>query len=193
MRVAVPLRRAWKLLNHGPTTLISARAGAEVNVMSAAWVMAIDFEPPKVAAVVAEGTHTRQLIEASGEFVVSLPTRAQADLAWAVGSVSGRDVDKFARFGIAAAAAAQVAAPLVEGCVAWLECRRLPEPGIGERYDLLIAEVVHAWADDRVFVDGAWRFDGHDELRTIHHLARGTFFTTGERFQAQPLAGAPPA
>ena len=39
MRVPVELRRAYRLLNHGPATLVSAAAGGRVNVMAAAWVM----------------------------------------------------------------------------------------------------------------------------------------------------------
>jgi hypothetical protein len=30
-----------------------------------------------------------------------------------------------------------------------------------------------------VFTDGHWHFEGHDDLRTIHHIAGGAFFATG--------------
>src|SRR5438128_2546169 len=104
--------------------------------MAAAWVMAIDFEPPKVAAVLAQDTYTRALVDASGELVLSLPTVAMLDTVYAVGSVSGREVDKLAAYGLRTSPASKVVAPLIEGCVGWLECRVLPEPGIQERYDL---------------------------------------------------------
>src|SRR5262245_19444638 len=111
MRVPVPLRSAYKLLNHGPTTLITRAFADRRNVMAAAWVMAIDFEPPKVAAVVVEDTFTRELILASNELVVHAPTRAQLALTYSVGSVSGREVDKIERFAIATAEASEVRAP----------------------------------------------------------------------------------
>src|SRR5512139_2464784 len=148
MRVAVPLPKACRLINHGPTTLITSAHAGRRNVMAAAWVMPLDFDPPKLAAVIAEGTHTRSLVEASGEFVVAVPTAAQAAWAFAVGNESGADVDKFERHGIAVEPASKVAAPLIAGCAAWLECRVIPEPGIAARYDLFVAEVVAAWADD---------------------------------------------
>src|SRR6185295_8115177 len=69
MRIAVPLRRAYKLINHGPTTLITTAHGDRRNVMTAAWVMAIDYDPAKIVAVIAADTLTRRLVEASGEFV----------------------------------------------------------------------------------------------------------------------------
>ena len=182
MRVAIPLRQSYKLINHGPTTLISSSAGGRRDVMAAAWVMGIDFEPPKLAAVIAAGTYTRELIEASGEFAVSLPTRAQARLTYDVGNVSGRDVDKFANYRIGVSPGSHVQAPLIDGCVGWLECRVLPEPEIAERYDLFVAEVVAAWADDEVWKHGAWEFSA-DAQRTIHHLSSGTFLAIGERFK----------
>jgi flavin reductase (DIM6/NTAB) family NADH-FMN oxidoreductase RutF len=179
MRVAVPLPKCYRLINHGPTTLIATAHEGRRNVMAAAWVMALDYDPPKVAAVIAEGTFTRTLLEASGEFVVAVPTVAQAALTHALGSESGADVDKFARHGLAVEPASRVAAPLIAGCAAWLECRVIPEPGIDSRYDLFVAEVVAAWADDASFRNGRWSFPD-DAHRTIHHVAGGHFFATGD-------------
>jgi flavin reductase (DIM6/NTAB) family NADH-FMN oxidoreductase RutF len=183
MRVAVPLRHSYRLLNHGPTTLITSAAGGQRNVMAAAWVMPIDFEPPKLAAVIAADTFTRELVAASGELCVCVPTLPQIQLAYAAGSESGRGGDKFARLGIPTEPASRVAAPLVGGCSAWLECRVLDEPGVAERHDLVLAEVVAAWADDRWYRDGTWDF-ADPAGRSIHHLTRGTFFAIGERHTA---------
>jgi flavin reductase (DIM6/NTAB) family NADH-FMN oxidoreductase RutF len=91
MRVPVPLRRAYKLINHGPTTLITSAAGGRRNVMTAAWVMAIDFEPAKLVAVIAAGTFTRRLVESSGEFAVNVPTAKLIDVVYAAGQISGDD------------------------------------------------------------------------------------------------------
>ncbi|MBI4618472.1 MAG: flavin reductase family protein [Planctomycetes bacterium] len=184
MRVIVEPRRTYRLINHGPTTLISSAAGGKRNVMAASWVVALDFDPPKLAAVIGGDTYTKELVDASREFVVSLPTVAMVDLTYAVGNVSGRKVDKFERFGIRTAPASKVSAPLIEGCVAWLECKATPEPRMEEEYGLYAAEVVAAWADDEVFSDGLWRFPD-DTRRTIHHLSKGIFFATGERVEAR--------
>lgn len=57
----------------------------------------------------------------------------------------------------------------------------LPEPHNQSRYDLFIGEVVAASADDRVFSGGRWHFGPDDDaLRTLHHVAGGAFFVTGE-------------
>lgn len=178
MRAAVPLAKAYLLLNHGPVTLVSSRSGARSNVMAAAWAMPLDFDPPKVLVVIDRNTLTRELVDASGEFALNVPPRALAETIVGVGSVTGRDVDKWSRFGIATLPASRIAAPLVDGCIAWLECRVLDERPTERRYDLFIAEVVAAWADERVFSAGRWHFED-DALRTLHYVAGGQFFATG--------------
>jgi len=184
VRVSVPLRRAYKLINHGPTTLITSAAGDRRNVMTAAWVMAVDFDPAKIVAVIAADTFTRKLIEASGEFVVNVPTAKMLDTVYAAGQVSGEDEDKFTALALATSPASIVRAPLLESCAAWLECKVVPEPYLQERYDLFVADVVAAWADDASFVGGVWRFP-RDEDRTLHHLSGGVFVTSGDVVKAK--------
>jgi len=185
-RRPVPLPKSYRLLNHGPTVLVTSAHAGRRNVMAAAWNMALDFDPPKVCVVIDKSTFTRELVEASGEFVLNLPCRAQAALTVAVGDASGREMQpgKFEQMGLATAPASRVQAPLLEGCVGWLECRVVPEAHNQQRYDLFIGEVLAAWADERVFADGHWRFDdGTDPaLRTLHYVAGGHFFATGESF-----------
>jgi len=79
-RLPVPLDKAYRLMNHGPTVLVSSRHGEAVNVMAAAWSMPLDFQPPKVAVVLDKSTLTRRMIEASGEFALNVPSRELARL-----------------------------------------------------------------------------------------------------------------
>jgi flavin reductase (DIM6/NTAB) family NADH-FMN oxidoreductase RutF len=177
-RIPVDLAKAYRLLNHGPTVMVSSAHAGKANVMSAAWSMPLDFDPPKVAVVIDKGTLSRGLIEGSGEFVLNVPCVALAALTVAVGSESGRDLDKFAAHGIATLPGSKVAAPLIGGCLAWLECRVIPEPHIQQTYDLFLGEVVAAWADPDVFADGHWK-DAQGGKRSIHYVAGGHFFETG--------------
>ena len=180
----VELEKCYLLLNHGPVCLVSSAFLERRNVMAASWIMPLDFDPPKVLAVIDKSSYTRELIEASGEFALSLPSRRLADKVLAAGSVSGRNDDKFDRFGIEVFPADQIEAPLVRDCTAWLECKVIPERHNQERYDLFIAEVVAAWADPSVFSEGRWHFP--DAARkTIHYQAGGSFFETGEAFECK--------
>jgi flavin reductase (DIM6/NTAB) family NADH-FMN oxidoreductase RutF len=180
-RIAVDLNKAYRLMNHGPTVIVTSHHGGRSNIMSAAWSMPLDFDPPKVAVVIDKSTFTRGLVEASGEFVLNIPARAQARLTVDVGSESGAGVDKFAAHGIAVSAGAIVQAPLVDGCLAWLECRLIREPHIQQAYDLFLGEVVAAWADPAVFDGAHWKMVEGGK-RSIHYVAGGHFFETGDAF-----------
>ncbi|MDO8787351.1 MAG: flavin reductase family protein [Sulfuritalea sp.] len=181
-RIAVPLPKACRLLNHGPTVLVSSAHAGRRNVMAAAWSMPLDFDPPKVAVVIDKSTLTRELVDASGEFVLNVPSRQQAAVTLAVGTQSGREIDKFSIVGVGDTAASVVGAPLIEGCLAWLECRVIVEPHIQQTYDLFLGEVVAAWADPSVFSNGRWHFPD-EQRRSIHYLSGGSFFTTGDAFE----------
>ncbi|MEH3085958.1 MAG: flavin reductase family protein [Xylophilus ampelinus] len=181
MRIPVPLPLAYRLLNHGPTVLVSARHAGRSNAMAAAWAMPLDFEPPKFAVVLDKSTFTRGLVEAAGSFALNVPCRAQAGLVVRLGTDSGNSLpDKLSALDAPTFPATKIEAPLLEGCIAWLECRLLPEPHHQQRYDLFLGEAVAAWADDRVFSGGRWHFDAApDALRTLHHVAGGQFLTIG--------------
>lgn len=186
--LSVPLKHAYRLLNHGPVVLVSTRHNGRQNIMAAAWNMPLDFDPPRISIVIDKNTYTRQLLESAGSFALNVPCVRQIDLVQQVGTSSGHDLpadtDKFAQYGLSSFAATTIDAPLLNGCVAWLECKLMVEPHIQNSYDLFVAEVVAAQADERVFSDGHWHFAGHDALRTLHHIAGGAFFATGEALQA---------
>jgi flavin reductase (DIM6/NTAB) family NADH-FMN oxidoreductase RutF len=123
-----------------------------------------------------------------------VPCVNQADIVQTVGNTSGLEIsqtqgqDKFQAYGLQTFTGEQVEAPLLDGCVAWLECRLLPEPRNHEQYDLFLAEVIAAHADERVFSDGRWHFEGHDGLRTLHHVAGGHFLKIGDAVDGKTLA-----
>jgi flavin reductase (DIM6/NTAB) family NADH-FMN oxidoreductase RutF len=187
--VAVTLPHASRLVNHGPTVLVTTAQGGRRNVMAAAWSMPVEFEPPRLAVVIDKRTFTRELVAASGVFGVCIPGRALASATFAAGSLSGRDAavggDKFRHLDLATFDGGVLGLPMVAGCAAWLECRRIPEPHVEDAYDTVFAEVVWAAADPRIFQGGRWsvRPDNAD-LHTLHHLGAGTFAVAGEVVRA---------
>ena len=185
----VALNHASRLVNHGPTVLVTSAHGGQRNIMAAAWSMPVEFTPPRIAVVIDKKTFTRELVAASGAFGLCVPGAALLDLTYAVGSASGRDGDKFARHGIAVRTGPVLGLPLLEaGCAAWLECRLIPERHTEDAYDTCFAEVVAAAADPRIFTAGRWSFrEDNAALHSIHHLGAGLFVCGGAAVQAKPL------
>lgn len=183
----VPLEKAFRLINHGPTVLVSARHDGVDNVMAASWACALDYSPPKLTVVLDKVAKTRELVERSGHFVIQVPTLAQLDLTYQVGHRSLSDkADKLTRSGVELFAIDGQDVPFVSGCSAWLACRLIAEPHNQERYDLFIGEVIGAWADTRVFRDGHWHFESAEPAwRSLHYIAGGRFYAIGEALDSR--------
>lgn len=174
--IEVKLEHASRLLNFGPTVLVTTAHAGQRNVMAAAWSMPVEFNPPRIAVVVDKSTFTRELLVASGVFGLCLPTPALAGFTYAVGSASGRAGDKFIRHGIEPDARNPLALPMVPGCSAWMAVRRIPEPRAELAYDTVFGEVVWAAADPQIFANGRWQLhDSNAGLHTLHHVGAGLF------------------
>jgi flavin reductase (DIM6/NTAB) family NADH-FMN oxidoreductase RutF len=183
----VDLQKAYRLINHGPTVLVSARHAGVDNVMAAAWACALDFLPPKLTVVLDKSSKTRELIEKGGAFVIQVPAVAQLQLVNTVGTLSlATEPDKLKKSGVELFDIDGHDLPFVAGCSAWLACTLIPEPHNQLIYDLFIGEVVGAWADSRVFSNGRWHFENADpSMRSLHHVAGGNFYAIGEPLTAQ--------
>ncbi|MDO4795338.1 MAG: flavin reductase family protein [Brachymonas sp.] len=178
----VSLERASRLLNHGPTVLVSATHAGVSDVMAAAWACVLESQPPRFTVVLDKASATRDLIERSGYFALQVPAANQLELVDAVGHMNLRDEsDKLRHCGVQLFEQAGSQAPLVQGCSAWLACRLIPEPHNQQTYDLFIGEAVGAWADSRAFANGYWKYEQADpDWRSLHHAGGGTYYAIGE-------------
>jgi flavin reductase (DIM6/NTAB) family NADH-FMN oxidoreductase RutF len=182
MRVQIDLKDSYRLLSHGPTTLVTVTSNGQRNVMAAAWVMPIDFDPARIALVLGD-SHTRRLILEAQTFAISIPSTKLLDVVYRVGTSSGEYVDKFALNCLRTTIGLIVHAPLIQDCVAWLECRLCPEQKLAEDIDLFIADVVVAWVDDNFYTEGYYDF-GCSKHGTIHHIGQGRFLVAEQLLEA---------
>lgn len=183
----VPLEKAYRLLNVGGTTLVSAAHDGVEDVMPAAWACPLDFSPCRASVVVDSSHFTRTLINQSGMFALQLPTVGILKETMALGSVSKNDEpEKLKKSGAKLFYAPGFAMPLVEGCAGWMIFKVISEPHNESTYDLIMGECVGAWADESVFKDGHWQFEKADpNLRTLHYVAGGYFYAIGDVISAE--------
>lgn len=184
---SIPLDQAYRLLNHGPTVLVSAKADHLENVMTASWACALDFFPAKVTVVLDKMTFTRKLVEKSGLFALQVPVFSQVNMAIQIGSQSFKDNnEKLKQNNVRIFYQDNDSVPLVEGCAAWLICKLIPNIENQENHDLFIGEVLTAWADDRIFENGRWKLDDlPNELKTFHYVAGGQVYITGQGYHIE--------
>jgi flavin reductase (DIM6/NTAB) family NADH-FMN oxidoreductase RutF len=118
--------------------IVTAAAGKLRGGLVATWVSqsSIDPKSPTVAVSIAVNHFTRELIDAAGCFSLHLITAAQIDLAWRMCLTSGRNQDKLAGLAVRQG---ETGGPILEDCLAWLECRVFHRFLGGDR--------VYYWAD----------------------------------------------
>lgn len=164
----LPLSKVYQLLEPGPVVLLTTAHKGQANVMTMSWHMMVEFEPPLVACVVSTADFSFVALRATKECVIAIPALELAPKVVEVGNCSGRDLDKFAAFGLTPAPAERVAAPLVVECFANLECK-VTDTHLVNKYSLFVLEVLKAWTDS-----------AQKNPKTIHHHGYGRFIVDGE-------------
>ncbi len=185
--VPVDLAKAYRIFNLGATSLVSAANEGDSDIMAATWVCPLDLDPFLVTAVIDSSHYTRMLMEKSGYFALSLPSRSIARETLYLGSVSKFDEpDKLEKSGAQLFGFDGFDIPFAKGSLACVVFEIIPEEHNQENYDLFIGRAVAAWADPRVYKDGHWYFDEqNDEMRPLHYVAGGHFFTTGKALEVE--------
>lgn len=165
MQQELPLSKAFHLIEPGPVILVTTSDHGRPNAMTASCHMLLDFTP-RIGCGMGDWDYSFEVLQRTKECVIAIPTVDLMVPVVDMGNCSGRDVDKFAAFGLTALPAAKVDAPLIAQCLAHIECRLVE---VIEPYGIVVLEGVHAWIDpDR------------RERRTFHANGDGTFVMDGE-------------
>lgn len=172
MKVALPLNRALRLISPGGVSLVTTFYKNQFNITPVGWTTPMGNEPPLVGIALNPITHAHDLVKRSGEFVINIPTLDLLNQVVACGSVSGRDVDKFAQTGLRMVEAKVVRAPLIAECIGHLECAVVDAYSPGD-HTLYVAEVTYAWIEEGTF-DETWLVRERD-LKPLHHLGGSRF------------------
>lgn len=110
---------------NGQGVFLTAAAGGKSNTMTISWgSVGVYWGRPVITAPVRGTRYTRELIEQSGYFTISIPRKGEfsKELAYC-GTRSGRDVDKFASCGLTARPGRSVPAPVIGEAWMHVECR----------------------------------------------------------------------
>src|SRR5664279_6139390 len=159
--VELPLSEVYQLLEPGPVVLLTTAQKGRTNVMTMSWLTMVEFVPPLVACVVSSEDYSFAALSAERECVIAIPSVELAPVVVNVGNTSGREVDKFTKFGLTPQRAELVSPPLIAECFANFECR-VVDTSLVDKYNLFILEVVRAWTDPQ-----------QKRPKTIHHHGYG--------------------
>ncbi|HYQ25249.1 flavin reductase family protein [Stenotrophomonas sp.] len=163
-----PVEQARRFLEPGPIVLVSTAAHGQCNLMTLGWHMVMGFSPSLLATYIWNENHSFALARDSRQCVINVPGVELLDTVVDIGNCSGREVDKFTRFGLEAVPARDVAVPLVGQCHSSFECRLHDDRHV-ESSNLFIWEIVRAHVAPRPKLP-----------RTFHYRGDGRFMVSGQ-------------
>lgn len=175
-----PVKQSWKpgnVLSPVPVVLVSCGGtkGWKANMITIAWAGSVCSEPPMLSISVRPERFSHEIIQETGEFVVNVPSLAQARATDWCGVVSGRTVDKYAGTGLTPAAALKLGCPIVQECPLNIECRVQQSLNLGS-HTMFVAEVIAVQVSSTL-LDSKGRL--HLEKGGLLAYAHGQYFTLG--------------
>ena len=182
MRHTIDERDARRLLGGGPVTLLTTAWRGNTNVMPAVFVSPLSIDPPLIGVAVHPARHTHDMIKYSEEFALNIPTQALLHHCQYLGSVTGTELNKLELTGLPTFTARRVQAPLLEGCVGWIECGIEDAYTVGD-HTLFVGKVAAASAEQDAFSD-VWLL-GDPEERPLHYLGANYYAVLAERLEAR--------
>ncbi|MBK5912783.1 flavin reductase family protein [Rhodocyclus purpureus] len=169
------LNKAFTLIEPGPVVLVTTHDGQGPNVMTISWTMVVDFTP-LFALTTGPWNHSFAALLKQRECVIAVPGVDLLDKVVGIGTCSGADTDKFARFGLTPVPSTLVRPPLIKECLANIECKVID---IITRHNIVVLQGVAAWIDGE-----------REEKRTFHAVGDGSFIVDGGRIERKKMMAA---
>jgi flavin reductase (DIM6/NTAB) family NADH-FMN oxidoreductase RutF len=160
------LSKAFTLLEPGPVVLVTTYDGQQPNIMTISWTMVVDFAPV-FALTTGPWNHSFAALRKTKECVIAIPTVDLLDKVVGIGTCSGADTDKFEKFRLTPVQASKVKAPLIQECLANIECQLID---YNRKHSVVFLQGVAAWVDA-----------ARKERRTLHAVGDGTFIADGRK------------
>jgi len=169
------LSKVFTLIEPGPVVLVTTHDSQKDNIMTISWTMVVDFSPV-FAITTGEWNHSFAGLQKNRECVIAIPTVDLLDTVIGIGTCSGKDTDKFARFKLTPVPGSVIRAPLIKECLANIECKVID---IVDRHNIVVLEAVAACIDT-----------ARKEKRTVHAVGDGTFIVDGRKIDRRKMMAA---
>ena len=145
---------ARRLLNCGPLAIVTTSWRAMSNAAPVAWTTPLSMNPPVVGCVIHPHRHTADMIRFSEEFAINVPGPDLLKQSAFLGSLTGLNNNKLEASGLDLFSAQRIDAPLIDGCLAWIECGLQDVIPIGD-HTLFVGNVLRVQALDEAYA-GNW-------------------------------------
>jgi len=148
----VSMEGVGQFYHHYPrvATIVTVHARGKDNAMAVAWHSSISFDPPLYGISISPKRFTYELILEAKEFGVNFMAMDKAELIASVGGISGREVDKFRRFGIAKEKPLKTSVPILKEAYAAYECKLVDHKVYGDHI-WVVGQILASHFDEELF------------------------------------------
>lgn len=150
MRRLCDVTDARRLLNPGPVAIVTTAWRGIANAAPIAWTTPLSMNPPLVGVVIHPHRHTADMIRFSEEFAINIPGPDLVKQTAFLGSQTGLNNDKLAASKLQSFSAQMIEAPLIDGCLAWIECGLQDVIPVGD-HTLFVGRPVKVQALDEAY------------------------------------------
>jgi len=168
----------WRIPAPHPTALITTISkDGKPNIITVAWIIPTSIKPPLLAVSIGKTRYSHKLLAEKEEFIANIPTKELLNEVAYCGSTSGRDVNKFEKARLTLKPAKKVKPPIIEECVAHIECKVVDRLPTGD-HTIFIGEVLTAYAEEELFTD-MWQVA---RAKLLQHVGGDTYTTSSKPF-----------
>jgi flavin reductase (DIM6/NTAB) family NADH-FMN oxidoreductase RutF len=152
---------------NGPrqVVLVSCRHEGRDDIIAVAWHMPTSFRPPLYAISIGLPRFSHGMIRDSGAFCVNFISEGQKEMILKCGNSSGRNTDKFEKFGIGKEECETINCPKIKEAVGFAECKVVESVETGD-HTIFIGEVLKS------------ELKGHG--RRVYHIDGNKFATVSD-------------
>ncbi len=173
---------ARRLLNPGPVTIVTSEWRGETNAAPIIWTTSLSMEPPLVGLVIHPQRYSADMLRFSEEFVINIPGPSLMRQTAFLGSKSGRDGNKLEEAGLDLFRGQRTEPPLIEGCLAWIECGVTDVQPFGDHI-LFVGNVLKVQAMDEAYA-GMWKLEERNSS-PLTYLGGTHYAIVGDPLEAQ--------
>lgn len=172
---------ARRILNPGPVAIVTTAWRGMVNAAPIAWTAPLSIDPPLVGCVIHPHRHTGDMIKFSDAFAINIPGPKLLKQTAFLGTLSGLDNNKLEAAGLETFAPLMIDAPLIEGCLAWIECTLQDVVKTGDHL-LFVGAPEKVQADDEAYAE-RWLL-GSREKSPLTYLGGAHYAVIGDPLEA---------
>lgn len=172
---------ARRILNPGPVAIVTASWRGKPNATPIAWTTSLSMEPPLVGITIHPSRHIADMIRFSDGFALNIPGPALLKQVAFLGSLSGRDTDKMDAARLETFPSLRIDAPLIEGCLAWIECELQDVLRLGD-HNFFVGQVFKVQALEEAYAT-FWTLAERD-LSPLTYLGSDRYAVVGDPLQA---------